>query len=183
MDRGPASVAALSRGAWAAGPRVAAGAHCQPMAVTFLCVLRSKAEATSHSSLGQNSFRHRFLSNVWWVRRNHESFYKLSFAFQSLLNQHHSKPTGCHASQSCRWQICHVMSDLRENGKGETLPRTAAVAERVVHWSGSQDFCIPSDFYQSKPHVSILWAEAVILHWSHLTNWTWLFLGDLASSV
>lgn len=98
----------------------------------FACILRSKADASSHSFLGQNSFQHRFLSNIWWVQRNHESFYKLSFAFQSLLNQHRSKPTICHASQSHRWQSCHVMSDLMENGKGETLPRTVAVLERVV---------------------------------------------------
>ena len=117
------------------------------LAASWWHVLRSKADASSHSFLGQNSFRHRFLSNVWWVQRNHEGFYKSSFAFQSLLNQHRSKPIGCHASQSCTWQICHVLSDLRENGKGETLPRTAAVLERVVHWSGGQDFCIPSDFY------------------------------------
>lgn len=91
------------------------------MAVPFLCVLRNKADASSCSFLGQNSFQHRFLSNAW-VRRDCESFYKLSFAFQSLLNQHHSKPTGCHASQSCRWQICHVMSDLSEGWKGRDPP-------------------------------------------------------------
>ena len=153
------------------------------MALPVLCLLRSKADATSHSFLGQNSSRHRFLSNVWWVWRNHESFYKSSFAFQSLLNQHRSKPTGCHASQSCRWQICHVMSELRENGKGETLLYTAAVLEKIVDWSGSQDFCIPSDFYQSKPSSSTLWAAIIILLWSHLKNWTRSFLEDRASSV
>lgn len=143
----------------------------------------SLPDASSHPFLGQNSFRHRFLSYVWWVQRSRESFYKSGFAFQSLLNQHCSKPTGCHASQSRRWQICHVMSDLRENGKGETLPRTATVLERVVHWSGSQDFCIPSDFCQSKPHISVLWAATTIFLWSHLKNWTWSFLEDLAPSV
>lgn len=90
---------------------------------------------------------------------------------------------GCQASQSCRWQICHVVSDFRESGKGEAHPRTATVLERVAHWSGSWDFCIPSDFYQSKPHTSIVWGVTLVPPWSHLRNQTRSFLKDVASSM
>lgn len=96
-------------------------------------ILGSKADAISHSFLGQNSFWYRFLSDVWWVQGNHESFYKSTFAFQSLLNQHHSKHTRCHTSSHARRQICRVLSDFKENGKGENLPLTATVLERVGH--------------------------------------------------
>lgn len=126
---------------------------CKPPAAPFLCILSSKADASSHFLPRPEQCWHRFLSHAWWVGRNGESIYKSSFAFQSLINQRLRKAAGCHASQPCSWQICRVMSDLRENGKGETFPHMATLLERIMHQSGSQGFCTPSDFGHAEPHA------------------------------
>lgn len=145
----PAPVAALSWGAWAA----CLGWLLVPS--WWQCLFSSSdALVPPFTPFWDRTASDRFSPCVWQGWRNRGSFYKSSFALQSLLKQHPSKPAGCQP-QACGWQICHVMSDL----PWETLPPTVPVLERVVHWLGSQDSCLPSDLYQSKPHTNVPWQQ------------------------
>lgn len=83
----------------------------------------------------------RFSSCAWWAWRNCESFYKSSFALQSLLKQHHSKPAGCHISQASGWQLsCHVRANGKWGGR-DPLSLSLSWKGLCIDWKAKISAC------------------------------------------
>lgn len=100
----------------------------------------------------------------------------LSITVKSALH----KPAGCHASQLCSWQICHVMSGLRENGKEETLPHTATLLGRMIWKPG---FLHTLWLLSFKVLCLYALSRTIILLWSHLKNSTRSSLESVPPSI
>lgn len=162
-------------------PRVAAGAHCQLMAVPFLLIWCPGASPPSF--LGQNSFWQIFFSCLMSME---ELWKLLQIEFCSSITVKAASQQTCWMSLLTGLEVTDLSCHVRPQGKwgGRDPPsHSHCVGKGVVHWLGSQDFCMPSDLYQSKPRTDVLWAATVILLRNPLKNWTRSFLEDLASSV
>lgn len=100
---------------------------------------------------------------------------QIEFCLSITVKSVSHKPAGCHASQLRNWQICHVMSGLRENGKVERPSLT-----QPLYW---REFLHTLWLLSFKVLCFFALARTIILLWSHLKNLTRSSLEGVASSV